>query len=156
MFGLGGNDNINGAAGDDYIKGGSGIDSLTGGLGSDTFAWKLGDAGTAGAPAADIVTDFTENASDKLDLRDLLQGENHVSGAGNLASYLHFEQVGANTLVHISSTGSLTAGGANAAAVQDQTIQLNGVTLATLGGSFGTTDAAIIQNLLTSGKLIVD
>ena len=110
-----------------------------------------------GKDAADIVTDFStaafKSGGDALDLRDLLQGENHASGAGNLAQYLHFEQAGSNVLLHVSSAGSLTGGGTNAAAVQDQTIQLNGVTLAQLGGS---TDSAIIQNLLTNGKLIVD
>lgn len=105
--------------------------------------------------ASDIVTDFTENATDKLDLRDLLVNENHASGVGNLTNYLHFEQVGANVLLHVSSAGSLTttAGVSNATAVEDQTIQLNGVTLAALGGA---TDTLIIQNLLNNGKLIVD
>jgi VCBS repeat-containing protein len=145
-----GTDTVDAGGGDDYINGGTGNDNLTGGSGSDTFAWKLADKGTVGTPAADIVTDFTENAGDKLDLRDLLQGENHASGIGNLANYLHFESVaGGNVLLHVSSAGNLTTN-------EDQRIQLNGTTLATLGGSLGTTDAAIIQNLLNNGKLIVD
>ena len=148
-----GNNTLSGGGGNDVLVGGAGNDALTGGTGSDTFVWRLADKGAVGTPAADIVTDFRENAADSLDLRDLLQGENHASGAGNLAQYLHFEQVGSNVLLHVSSAGSLTTNGANFAAVQDQTIQLNNVTLANLGG---TTDAAIIQNLLTNGKLIVD
>ena len=155
-----GKDTINGGGGSDWLEGGAGDDNLTGGAGSDTFRWQLSDKGAAGTPAADVVTDFSalavKSGGDALDLRDLLQGENHASGAGNLAQYLHFEQVGDDTLVHISSAGSLTANGANAATVQDQTIWLNGVTLATLGGTLGITDSQIIQNLLANGKLIVD
>ncbi|OYT91108.1 MAG: hypothetical protein CFE43_14765, partial [Burkholderiales bacterium PBB3] len=153
--GLGGNDTITGGGGNDLIRGGAGNDTLTGNAGSDTFVFQLSDKGTPGAPAADIVTDITAQAADRLDLSDLLQGENHTTGVGNLLNYLHFEQVGANVLLHVSSAGSLTGGGANFATVQDQTIQLNGTTLAGLSGG-ATTDTAIIQNLLTNGKLIVD
>jgi hypothetical protein len=82
---------------------------------------------------------------DVLDLRDLLQGEN----SGNLADYLHFEKSGSDTLVHVKSTG--------AAGAEDQTVILQGLDLyAGLGLASGATDAAVIQEMLTRGKLVTD
>jgi Mg-chelatase subunit ChlD len=93
----------------------------------------------------------TQNDGDSLDLRDLLQGELHTGNSvGNLASYLHFEQTAAGTELHISTTGGF-AGGYSAAA-ENQVISLEGVNLV---GAY-TTDAAIIQDLLTKGKLVTD
>nr|WP_295772086.1 type I secretion C-terminal target domain-containing protein [Rhodoferax sp.] len=147
------NDVITGSDGRDIIDGGAGNDTLTGGTGADTFRWQLSDRGVAGTPANDTVTDFSSPAfksgGDALDLHDLLQGENHASGTGNLGNYLHFEKSGTNTIVHISSVGAYSAG-FNATS-DDQTITLNGVDLTTTGN-----DQAIIQDLLTKGKLIVD
>jgi Ca2+-binding RTX toxin-like protein len=135
------------------MEGGVGNDSLTGGTGSDTFRWQLADKGPVGNPAADVVTDFSaaavKSGGDALDLRDLLQGENHTTGTGNLGNYLHFEKSGTDTILHVSSSGAYSAG-FNATA-DDQTITLNNVDLTTTGN-----DQAIIQDLLTKGKLIVD
>ncbi|HPI61099.1 VCBS domain-containing protein, partial [Zoogloea sp.] len=153
-----GNDTVTGGSGASLISGGAGNDTLTGGLGSDTFKWSLGDAGTAGAPAIDAITDFDKSAAlsggDVLDLSDLLQGESH-SGVtpGNLGSYLHFEKSGTDTVVHISSTGGYT-GGTFSPAATDQKIVLQGVDLTNSGAL--STDAQIIQDLLTKGKLSAD
>ena len=84
-----------------------------------------------------------------MHLRDLLQGENHTTGAGNLGNYLHFEKSGANTIVHISTNGAYSGG--FSAALDNQTITLNGIDLTTTGN-----DQAIILDLLNRGKLIVD
>ena len=150
-----GNDTINGGGGADWIEGGRGNDTLTGGAGSDTFYWKLADAGTTAAPASDVITDFSTAAAksggDVLDLRDLLQGENHATGIGNLGNYLHFEKSGANTIVHISSSGAFPAGGVGNAGADDQRITLENIDLTAAGN-----DAAIIQDLLSKGKLITD
>jgi Ca2+-binding RTX toxin-like protein len=148
LLGGSGNDTISGGDGDDTISGGAGDDTLIGGLGADTFVWTLADAGTPGTPAVDTITDFdaTPN-SDKLDLRDLLQAES----AGTLTNYLHFEQSGSDTLIQISSSGGFT-GGTYSAGATDQTIILNGIDLV---GAYGT-DANIITNLLSQGKLITD
>jgi hypothetical protein len=125
---------------------------MTGGLGADVFAWKLGDQGTPGTPAVDRITDFnTVVNGDKLDLRDLLQGENHASGTGNLGNYLHFEKAGADTIVRVSSSGGFSSG--YSAANENQTIVLQGVDLSA-GGL--TTDQLIIQDLLNKGKLQTD
>ena len=97
------------------------------------------------------MTDFDSVAfSDKLDLRDLLQGEIANPALQNLEGYLHFEKSGANTVVHVSSTGGFSTGYSSSA--EDQTIVLQNVDLV---GSL-TTDQAIIQNLLNQGKLITD
>jgi large repetitive protein len=131
-----------------------GSNSLTGTANhTDVFKWTLADQGTAASPATDHVTNFS-NASvgaggDVLDLRDLLQGENHTTGTGNLTNYLHFSTTtsasGTDTVIDINpagSTGSVT-----------QHIVLSGVDLVT-GVTGG--DAAIISDLLNKGKLLTD
>lgn len=142
------NDVVLGSTEKNLIVGGPGSDTLTGDLGSDIFKWGLNDHGSANHPDLDIVTDFN-NASraaggDVLDLRDLLQGENHQGhDASNLANYLHFEQSGGDTIVHISTAGDGQA---------DLTIALQNVDLVS---SFAN-DSQIIHDLLTRGKLITD
>jgi Ca2+-binding RTX toxin-like protein len=140
-----GNDTLDGGSGNDLLIGGLGDDILTGGLGADVFKWSLADAGVAGAPAHDVITDFGTGA-DRLDLRDLLQGETTES----LEHYLHFEKSGSDTVVHISSNGGFSEG--YNAGNEDQTITLQNVDLI---GSF-TTDQQIIQNLIDNQKLITD
>ncbi|RQP24754.1 tandem-95 repeat protein [Albitalea terrae] len=171
LIGGQGNDILSGGAGDDILIGGKGNDTLTGGTGHDVFQWKLGDGGTAGTPAADVISDF-DNANysgDVLDLRDLLVGETHTANVigmpasigltntvtvtadnGNLANYLHFAMSGSDTVVSISTTGQFSGGFATGKV--DQTITLTGVNLV---GSF-TTDAQIINDLLKRGKLVTD
>jgi len=152
-----GNDMLTGGNGADTLIGGQGSDSLTGGLGADTFKWQLGDGGTAGSPATDTITDFGTAAytsgGDRLDLRDLLQGENHTAGTGNLDHYLHFEKSGTDTIVHVSSAGQFgsTDTPSVIASHEDQKIVLHGVDLTVAG-----TDQQIIQDLLTKGKLVTD
>ena len=143
-----GNDTLNGGAGNDILIGGTGNDMLTGGAGKDIFRWEKGDAGTAGNPAVDTVTDFTLG-TDVLDLRSVLQGENQ----GNLSNYVRVTVDGSgNTVLHISSTGGFSNG--YSAALEDQTIVLRGVNLQS---AYGTTDSAkIVTNLVNSGNLAVD
>src|SRR5690606_26003418 len=117
-----GNDVLIGGAGNDLLIGGSGDDVLTGGLGADVFKWTLSDAGTPSSPAHDVVTDYGTGA-DKLDLRDLLQGET----TDKLDHYLHFEKSGNDTIVHISSNGGFSGG--YTAGNEDQTITLQNVDL---------------------------
>ncbi len=148
-------DILNGDAGNDIIVGGKGNDTLTGGSGNDRFVWEAGDEGTAGAAALDVITDFNgapvSGGGDIINLASLLQGEGAVGNiAGNLASYVHFEFVGGNTIVSISATGAF-AGGYNPAAVTQQ-INLIGVDL--VGGL--TSQAEIIGKLLAGGNLVVD
>ena len=69
---------------------------------------------------------------------------------GNLDDYLHFEKIGSNTVVHVSTSGGFSAG--YSAAAQDQIITLSGVDLVT---GFAN-DNAIITDLFTKSKLITD
>jgi Ca2+-binding RTX toxin-like protein len=161
IYGDAGNDTLNGNDGDDFISGGDGSDIITGGLGADvilggigndtltggglgvdTFRWELADRGTTSAPASDVITDF-DPAAVGGDVLDLL-------GTGNLTSYLHFEVVGLNTVVHISNNGGFSNGFSPSKDVQR--ITLTGVDLVT---GFAD-DQAIIQNLLTNNKLVTD
>ncbi|MDD2932603.1 MAG: Calx-beta domain-containing protein [Methylotenera sp.] len=145
------NDTLDGGTGNDVLIGGAGNDILTGGSGADVFKWSLADAGQVGLPATDVITDFdTVAGGDKLDLRDLLQGENAQGISANLEDYLHFEKVGGDTVVHISNTGAY---GSGFNVSQDvQLITLQGVDLVT---GF-TDDQAIIQDLLARQKIITD
>jgi Ca2+-binding RTX toxin-like protein len=149
-----GSDTLSGGADDDILIGGAGADTLSGGLGADVFRWELADVGSKGAPTVDTVTDFSPLAAgaggDILDLRDLLTSENHDVGTGNLASYLHFEKVGADTVVHVSSNGGFSGG--YVLNQENQTLLLQNVDLI---GTF-TNDQQIIQDLLNKGKLIAD
>ena len=149
LYGGVGTDVINGGAGNDTLIGGSGNDTLTGGLGADVFKWELSDRGTSSAPARDTIADFDlATNSDKLDLRDLLQGETHSgTDAGNLADYLHFsyDSATSTTVLEVKSQGAAMSG-------PDQIINLSGVDLVT----GYTSDQQIIQDLLSKGKLITD
>jgi len=147
-----GDDTLNGDSENDILIGGAGNDTLTGGTGADTFVWQLADRGSPGSPRVDTVTDFdSATKGDKLDLRDLLQGEIANPAMQNLEGYLHFEKSGANTVVHVSSSRGFAAG--YSSSNEDQTIILNGVDL-TVGNTLS--DQQIINDLLTKGKLITD
>jgi Ca2+-binding RTX toxin-like protein len=149
IIGTVGDDVLLGGSSADVISGGAGNDTLAGGLGSDVFHWSLADAGTAGTPAVDVITDFNTAANtDKLDLRDLLTGEAHT--AASLDNFLHFEKSGSDTIVHVSSNGGFSSGYNSANEVQ--TITLQGVDLV---GGF-TSDLDVIQNLINNQKLITD
>ena len=169
LYGQAGNDTMTGGDGTDTLSGGLGVDIIDGGLAADTiiggggsdtltgggvgvdvFKWELGDQGIKGLPANDTITDFDAASvalgGDVLDLRDLLTGEN----SGNLASFLHFEKVGVNTVVHISTSGEYATG---FNAIKDvQTITLQNVDLVQ---SF-TNDTDIVADLLAKQKLITD
>ncbi|WP_395945390.1 Ig-like domain-containing protein, partial [Brevundimonas sp.] len=153
-----GNDLLNGGTGNDLLIGGTGNDTLTGGAGQDVFRWESGDQGTTALPALDTITDFNTASvtlgGDLLDLSNLLVGEGRVGNTpGNLTNYIHFEQTGSGTLIHISTTGGYVGGfGAGNAGQTDQRILVQGVNLTTGFGS----DQAILSNLLSQGKLIVD
>ena len=133
-----GNDKLDGGAGNDILIGGSGDDILIGGTGADTFVWKAGDIGK------DVIKDFNASEGDRIDLRDLLQGEND----GNILSYLRVDT--ATSTLQISTTGVLNASGSNA----DVTIKLeNGGSSVDLS-SYGTTSADIIRSLVGQHDLI--
>jgi uncharacterized protein YegL len=139
LFGQGGNDTLSGGAGNDILVGGKGNDILTGGAGADTFVWLKGDTNTSGG--FDRITDFKHGEGDKLDLSDLLQGNND----NNLSKYLQLttDSSGTSTL-SVSSTGSFTASGGGTA---DVTIKVD-------GANWGAGSSAI-NNLIAGGDLTV-
>jgi VCBS repeat-containing protein len=146
-----GNDMLNGGGGDDFLIGGLGNNTLTGGSGADTFQWLKGNSGH------DVVTDFTPGI-DKLDLSQLLQGEN--STAASLDDYLHFKVTGSGESLVTSIDVSAMAG-----AAPNQTIDLAGVNLAShygvtpgAGGVIagGQDTATIINGMLNDHSLKVD
>ena len=146
-----GNDILNGGGGDDLLIGGMGNNTLTGGPGADTFQWLKGNSGH------DTVTDFTPG-TDKLDLSQLLQGENGT--AASLDDYLHFTVTGSGASVVTTIDVSAMAG-----ATPTQTIDLAGVNLAShygvtpgAGGVIagGHDTATIITGMLNDHSLKVD
>jgi len=147
ISGGGGNDIVNAGDGSDWISGGAGNDKLSGGLGSDTFAWTLADQGSAATPATDTILDFNTASrsagGDVLDLRDLLSGT--ATTAATLDNYLDFAKSGSDTVINVRPDG--TGGSVT------QKIVLTGVDLTS---NSTLNDQAIIQDLLTKGKLITD
>jgi surface adhesion protein len=137
LFGQGGNDVLSGGAGNDILVGGKGNDTLTGGAGADTFVWLKGDTNTG--TGVDTVTDFKHGDGDKLDLSDLLQGNNDT----NLSSYLKLTTDSSGSTLSVSSTGSFTAQGGTA----DVTIKID-------GANWGSGSAAI-NSLIAGGDLTV-
>ncbi|QBF25767.1 retention module-containing protein [Pseudomonas tructae] len=146
-----GNDTLNGAGGDDVLIGGPGNNTLTGGTGSDTFLYQQGNTGH------DVVTDFTPG-TDRLDLSQLLQGENTTTAS--LDDYLHFKVTGSGASVVSTIEVSSVAG-----AAPTQTIDLAGVNLAQhygvtagAGGviAAGQDTATIINGMLNDHSLKVD
>ncbi|MFL8987158.1 retention module-containing protein [Pseudomonas sp. QLc11A] len=146
-----GNDILNGGGGDDLLIGGLGNNTLSGGAGADTFQWLKGNSGH------DVITDFTPG-TDKLDLSQLLQGENGTTAS--LDDYLHFTVTGSGASTVTSIDVSAMAG-----AAPNQTIDLAGVNLASQYGvtpgaggvvASGHDTATIINGMLNDHSLKVD
>ncbi|MBS8270683.1 tandem-95 repeat protein, partial [Halomonas litopenaei] len=133
LIGGGGSDTLYGEQGDDLLLGGAGDDTLVGGLGADTFAWVLGDEGSAGNAADDVITDFhvaptgvdasQDPEADVLDLSELLQGYDKDDDQQSLNDYIHAEQEGDDIVLYVKSDGNLADDNGNA----DQVITLEGV-----------------------------
>ncbi|MBR9880269.1 MAG: type I secretion C-terminal target domain-containing protein, partial [Gammaproteobacteria bacterium] len=173
LYGYGGNDTLNAGAGNDILRGGAGDDSLsgedgndlliggggadtlTGGSGQDVFRFEAGNAGVAGSPVVDTITDFSLGDGDILDLQGLLQNEVRIgTDPGNLTSFLHFVRTaGGDTRLEISSSGGYLGG--YDASTTDQVILLEGVDLVGQGAD-AASDWQIIQQLLEGGHLSVD
>ncbi|WP_085666536.1 LapA family giant adhesin [Pseudomonas sp. B39(2017)] len=124
LFGSGGNDLLDGGKGNDVLLGGTGNDTLIGGQGNDiliggsgadTFVWKAGDTGN------DVIKDFKASEGDRIDLRDLLQGET----GSTIDNFLKITTVDGVSSLQVSSGGKFNSGDA-AAATPDVTIKLEG------------------------------
>jgi len=124
LFGQGGDDVLDGGKGNDILLGGTGNDTLIGGpgndiliggAGADTFVWKAGDTGN------DVIKDFNANEGDRIDLRDLLQGET----GSTIDNFLKITTVDGVSSLQVSSGGKFNSADATAAA-PDVTIKLEG------------------------------
>ncbi|KAA0983972.1 retention module-containing protein [Pseudomonas sp. ANT_J12] len=124
LFGSGGNDLLDGGKGNDILLGGTGNDTLIGGSGNDiliggsgadTFVWKAGDTGS------DVIKDFKASEGDRIDLRDLLQGET----GSTIDNFLKISTVDGVSSLQVSSAGKFNSADA-AAATPDVTIKLEG------------------------------
>lgn len=100
---------------------------------------------TAAAPAIDHITDFSKADSDKLNLADLLQGEN----SDNLSQYLTFVTESGHAVLNVSTT----AGGD----VVQKVVFDNFASVAALEAEFsGVTGADLIAKMKVNGNLITD
>ena len=139
----------------------------SGGSGADVFAWNFADRGAPGAPAIDTVADFDIahatnqlDGGDVLDLRDLLQGEQHRDLARPLPRVRHHQPAGQHAdprqqrrRLRRGRRLERRAG----ARSQDQTIVLQGI--ADIRGALAdaaSSDNQVIQELVNRGKLLVD
>lgn len=138
-----------GSAGDDRLLGGKGDDILTGGAGSDLFVWQQGDAGSAGQPAIDTITDFSPQAGDRIDLADLLKGVTDSSVDGLLGHLQASVTSASNGLSDVNLSVSPAGDGQ-----VTQQITLKEVDLSSwqLGG---TSSHDILQSMLDQHSLIV-
>jgi len=109
IYGLGGNDTINGSAMTSslWFAGGAGADTMTGGSGSDTYAY--GAIGDSTASFMDVIKNFNA-ATDLIDLTGL---GTHLSYAGKFgrAGTLAADSIGwqvskGNTFVYVNTSGS--------------------------------------------------
>jgi surface adhesion protein len=108
LIGGNGDDILFGQGGNDILIGGRGNDILIGGKGADSFVWKQGDTGSD--VIKDLVKDVnptTGNGGDKIDLSDLLQGENG-NNVNDLTKYLQITNDGKDTTIEVSSAGKFT------------------------------------------------
>ncbi|SES34986.1 type I secretion C-terminal target domain (VC_A0849 subclass), partial [Vreelandella subterranea] len=146
IFGTEVDETLEGSGGLDILVGGAGDDTLTGGDGDDVFRWNFGDEGTVGQPADDTVTDFG-TGNDKLDLSDLLQGED----SDNINGYIFAEEDGDNVVLSISTEGNLNG----STSVADQKITLEGKSFSDFGVNSGASED-LIAKLIEDGQLKID
>ena len=107
-------DELDGGDGNDLLDGGVGKDTMTGGSGRDTFQFRDGDFGATRA-AADVITDFSRTANDKVqlnlvDANTIAVGDQAFRWIGNgaftgVAGQLHYAHAGGNTYVEGDTNG---------------------------------------------------
>jgi hypothetical protein len=98
---------LSGGSGDETIAGYKGQDTLTGGGGSDTYFFNETSEGV------DVITDFNDAGSDKVDLRQILANEVPAANSTNLFTdgYVLFNQYDSlGTMVQVDFDGSAGSG----------------------------------------------
>ncbi|MGB8712617.1 MAG: type I secretion C-terminal target domain-containing protein, partial [Onishia taeanensis] len=94
---------------------------------ADVFAWELGDEGSVGDPAKDIVGDFSLSEGDSLDLWEMLQGED--DDGASITDFVFAEEVDGDTILHVSTDGGFDGDYGSNSGQEDQTITLEGVSM---------------------------
>ncbi|MFD2739997.1 family 16 glycosylhydrolase, partial [Sulfitobacter aestuarii] len=92
IYGLAGDDNLNGAGGNDTLEGGPGLDRLTGGSGADVFRYKAADLDGR----RDIIEDFSIAEGDKVDISQI--GSFYGWSASELMDRLSFRDTSGGDL----------------------------------------------------------
>jgi len=138
----------------DTLIGGDGDDLLIGDMGHDTYIWLPGATGT------DTVQGLTANYNgvpegDRLDLSQLLDGENGAGPVADLFKFLDVQLVGSDTVINVSTTGLFSATDGNPHPVTDidQSIVLKNTDLF---ATYGANEADVISGMLGDGTLEVD
>lgn len=134
-----GNDLLVGGAGTDILEGGAGVNTLIGGFEADVFRLNspgaydslVGDA-TLPPAEADIIVDFSAAEGDVLDF-SLIAVQSQFAG-GDLLPFLSFVQVGADTLVQITTPLGQVSTEAILLNVQADTLTLDNLTFSAPDG----------------------
>ncbi|MBN8531778.1 MAG: M10 family metallopeptidase C-terminal domain-containing protein, partial [Alphaproteobacteria bacterium] len=94
------------------IVGSGGADQLTGGAGVDSFVYRLtSDSGT-GAGLRDIITDFSQAQTDRIDLSAFVGAATFQAGGNGMADLagsvfqVAYQQSGGNTIVFVDTDGN--------------------------------------------------
>lgn len=82
LSGDGGANNLSGGGGDDVLAGRGGQDTLTGGDDADTFVFSLKTDSLAGKHNRDIITDFSSDDGDQIDLSGLADNLHFIGNHG--------------------------------------------------------------------------
>ncbi len=124
VFGLGGNDTINGAgiAGKLWIEAGVGAETLTGGSAANTYVY--GAASDSTPTAMDVITNF-DTAADVINLVNLgtkLSYAGDITGTTLAANSFGWQVSGSNSFVDVNNTSASVSLGA-----VPMKIELNGI-----------------------------
>ena len=119
LTGNGGLDKLKGRGGADQLTGGASADYLTGGDGADSFDYNFITDSTVAKAGRDIIIDFNENATDKIDLStiDAITGGGLANDAFTFMAagpitglgQVKFATTATKTFVFINTTGSNAA-----------------------------------------------
>ncbi|MBN8531310.1 MAG: tandem-95 repeat protein [Alphaproteobacteria bacterium] len=110
-----GNDTVMGEGGNDTLYGTIGLDTLSGGTGADRFIYDAVNNSGTSAGNRDIVTDFSQAETDKIDISPftgLATFQAGGNGAADLAGsvfQVSFGQSGGNTIVYVDTDGNNAA-----------------------------------------------
>ncbi len=160
LFGLGGNDTLNGGAGNDLLDGGTGADQMYGQEGDDSYIVDnsgdvVGEDSDGGSDVVSASITYTLTA----DVEDLvLTGSSNISGTGNALGNTITGNTGNNTLNGGGGSDTLAGGGGNDIYVVDATGDVivenpgEGIDTVQAGISYSIAALADVENLTLTGS----